>query len=70
MGVPAFFRWLREKYPLIVVPAVEEHAEEVNGTTVPVDITAPNPNGVEFDNFYIDMNGCVSGTSWPYNRFV
>lgn len=59
MGVPAFFKWLRDKYPKIIVSAVEEAIEDEDGFARCVDPTAPNPNGVEFDNFYIDMNGCV-----------
>lgn len=51
MGVPSFYRWLVDKYPKIVVNAVEK-AEEHDGTL-------PNPNGREFDNLYLDMNGII-----------
>lgn len=58
MGVPAFFRWLKEKYPKILLELIESEVVDLpDGTRVPPDWTKPNPNGVEFDNLYIDMNG-------------
>ncbi|KAJ1440744.1 putative 5-3 exonuclease [Sesbania bispinosa] len=46
MGVPAFYRWLVNKYPKVV--------EDVNATTM------ANPNdGVGYDNLYLDMNSII-----------
>ncbi|GCB67072.1 hypothetical protein scyTo_0012093, partial [Scyliorhinus torazame] len=68
MGVPAFFRWLSRKYPSIVVHCVEEKGKEVNGVTAPLDSSKPNPNEVEFDNLYLDMNGIIHPCTHPENK--
>uniref|UniRef100_A0A8R7Q2N1 Xrn1 N-terminal domain-containing protein n=1 Tax=Triticum urartu TaxID=4572 RepID=A0A8R7Q2N1_TRIUA len=58
MGVPSFYRWLVEKYPNIVAPAVEE--EE--------DCPAGAGAAVYFDNLYLDMNGIIHPCFHPEDQ--
>jgi 5'-3' exoribonuclease 2 len=71
MGVPAFFRWLTKKYPSIVIEAREEKSKKEpfsDEIIEPVDTSQENPNGVEFDNLYLDMNGIIHPCTHPEDR--
>ncbi len=59
MGVPSFYRWVAEKYPKTIVDALE---------TTDQPTTAPNPNKIEFDNLYLDMNGIIHPCVHPEGR--
>ncbi|GAB1226003.1 hypothetical protein ENUP19_0273G0012 [Entamoeba nuttalli] len=62
MGVPSFFRWLSQKFPKIIDGCQGSFHEQYN------DLNEPNFNGVEYDNFYIDMNGLIHPCFHPQDR--
>jgi len=69
MGVPSFFKWLARKYPKILVNAIETYPEtDENGNTINPDTSLPNPNEIEYDCLYLDMNGIIHPCTHPENR--
>ncbi|XP_059429545.1 5'-3' exoribonuclease 3-like isoform X2 [Corylus avellana] len=62
MGVPSFYWWLTNKYPTVVVKAAEDDEGECINTSL------PNPNGIEFDNLYLDMNTIIHKCYQPNDQ--
>ncbi|KAJ1500465.1 5'-3' exoribonuclease 2 [Coelomomyces lativittatus] len=69
-SIPTLFRWLSSKYPRISVPVVEEYEKIIDDVKIPIDFSKPNPNGIEFDNLYLDMNGIIHPCCRPEDKTV
>ena len=70
MGVPAFFRCLEKQTPDITNYCVEAdvHVDPQTHRKYYGDTSKENPNGIEFDNLYLDMNGIIHPCSHPEDR--
>ena len=60
--------FLCRKYPSVIVECLEERRRDCDGVVAPVDTTQDNPNGVEFDNLYLDMNGIIHPCTHPEDK--
>jgi 5'-3' exoribonuclease 2 len=58
--------WFYQVYPVVEDEEIEVPDENENKIKVPVSMAAANPNGTEFDNLYLDMNGIVSHIRYFY----
>ena len=59
MGVPSFYHWLAEKYPLTISNVIEEEEKVIDDVRVSIDTTKSNPNNLEYSNLYLHMNGII-----------
>ena len=59
MGVPSFCVWLIRRYPKILKDVIEPASKSF------ISIDESNPNGMEFDNLYLDMNGIIHPCCHP-----
>ena len=66
MGIPSFFGWLIRKFPNILHYCKENEIKDLKERIK--HLHERNLNEIEFDNFYIDMNGLIHPCFHPSDR--
>ena len=66
MGVPSFFAWLKRKFPDICQYCKASEIEDIKERIK--HLHEPNRNGIEIDNFYLDLNGLIHPCFHPQDR--
>ncbi|KAG0260553.1 hypothetical protein BG011_001826 [Mortierella polycephala] len=65
MGVPKFFRWMGERYPLCSQLITENAIPEFGNETFEGEYDSDDGFYWDHDNLYLDMNGIVHNCSLP-----
>lgn len=63
MNFVQYLTTLSQVYPVVEDEEIKVPDEDGKNVVIPINITHANPNGIEFDNLYLDMNGIVSDST-------
>ena len=61
----AVTHWHPAVYPVVEEEEVKVLGDNGDEVVIPQNMSHPNPNGMEFDNLYLDMNGIVRSFHSP-----
>jgi 5'-3' exonuclease len=66
MGIPGFFKWIADRCATFSTFGKWKNVGD--NLEMMLDTTLPNPNGIEFENLFLDLNGVIHAVSHPEGR--